>query len=396
MVLGGLKSRDRINGALRFLEVDRVPVMEQEIASNVASELLGRRASTGGGGIGWREVAEAVYTGEREQLAKRISRDLTELSLKLELDAVRPPLIGTSGAKRKLDDNTYYLEDEDTASWSVLRYQPNTMEYQLVDSSVRREGIAAIERIASHVADKEPDVEEEVFVVVDEVVDAVGEDLAIVGAGGIGIPMDPPWLMAAVMRPQLVSIYLDWQVRYSNELARLYRKHGIDFILGGGDLAGTRGPVYSPSTFKTMILPRLRRVVTHCHELGLPYIFRTDGNIWPIADFLLKESGVDGYGEIDASAGMRLADVRRAFPNLVLWGNIDCAKTLVFGSAEDVRREVARNILDAAPTGGYILGSSNTIHPNVPARNFLAMLRAARDFGKYPIDQDGLATQLRP
>lgn len=371
-----------------------MPVFEQEIADNVASEILGRKASTGGGGIGWRRIAEALFRGERDQLVETIGRDLQELTLRLGLDAVNPPLIGTSAAERKIDQNTYCFEDESTRTWAVARYQPETMEYQFVDSSVRREGIPAIQRICERLVDEKPDIDNEEFAVMDLVVDRVGDGLGIAGSSVVGIPIETPWLIASVTRPELVSIYLDWQVRHHNELARQYKKHGVDFILGGGDLACRQGPVYSPSTFRSLVLPRLRRIVELCHQLGLVYLYRTDGNVWPIANDLFGETGVDGYGEIDASAGMRLGELRAKFPKLALWGAVDCARTLVFGSEEEVREETIHNILEGALGGGYILGSSNTIHPNVPARNFLAMVEAAMEFGIYPINQGLLAARL--
>lgn len=382
-----MKPKDRVKRALKFGEIDRVPVFEQEIATNVASEILKREAETGGGGIGWRNIAEALYRGERDSLVRRITSDTIELVTRLELDAVRPPLVGVSAAARKLDSNSYYYEDDDTGTWSVVRYQPDTMEFQVVDSSVRREGLRAVEKTAERLMDREPVIEEESFEVMDGVADDIGDEVAIVGASVMGVPIESTWLVASVRRPDLVSSVLDWQVRYHDRLADLYKKHGADFILGGGDLAGRQGPVYSPLTFKSLVLPRLRSIVEHCHSLGLPYFFRTDGNVWPISRQLFIESGVDGYGEIDASAGMRIGELRAKFPRLLLWGGADCANTLVYGSKEEIRGEVARSMLEGGPGGGYLFGSSNTIHPNVPARNFLIMLEAAREFGKYPIDE---------
>lgn len=387
-------SKDRVSRAIRFLDVDRIPVFEQEIASNVASEILGREAETGGGGIGWRNIAEALYRGERDSLVTRMVRDLTELTLELSLDAVCPPLVGTSGPERRLDGNSYYYEDNDTGTWSIVKYQPGTKEYQVVDSSSRREGLRAVERTAERLADKDPAVEEESFDVMDGVVDNIGAEVAIVGASVIGIPIEEAWLAASVRRPDLVSAVLDWQVKHHNSLAELYKKHGADFILGGGDLAGRGGPVYPLSTFESLVLPRLKSIVGRCHDLGLPYFFRSDGNVWPITDRLFLSSGVDGYGEIDISAGMRLGEVRAKFPRLVLWGGVDCARTLVYGSEEDIRSEAVRSILEVAPGRGYLFGSSNTIHPNVPARNFLVMLKAAKEFGSCPIDRERLKNSL--
>jgi len=37
----------------------------------------------------------------------------------------------------------------------------------------------------------------------------------------------------------------------------------------------------------------------------------------------------------------------------------------------------------AAPGGGYILVSSNSIHPSVRPENFIAMVKAAQKYGAY-------------
>jgi uroporphyrinogen decarboxylase len=133
--------------------------------------------------------------------------------------------------------------------------------------------------------------------------------------------------------------------------------------------------------FRRFILPRLRRITDAAHAAGLVYLFRTDGDIWPIARELLVDSGVDGYGEIDIDAGMDLTEVKRAFPHLTLWGGVSCGRTLVHDSPQSIRDTVRRVMASCAPGGGYIFGSSNSIHTGVPVESFAAMQEAARDFG---------------
>ena len=116
-----------------------------------------------------------------------------------------------------------------------------------------------------------------------------------------------------------------------------------------------------------------------CNELGLKYVFRTDGITWPVADSLFGESGVHGYGEIDYSAGMRLNQLRRRFPKLTLLGNLDCGGALIFGTVDEVRAAVRENIEQTGGIG-HILGSSNTIMPETPPENYLAMLDEAARF----------------
>jgi len=383
-----LSSRERVEMAFNFEEPDRVPIFEQGIAPNVASEILDRYAYTGCGGMGAKDTFELLIQGKRDYLVEHMCRDLVELHVKLDLDIVRPPLAPRSDAKgpnKVLEKHVYYFEDEESGMWYVYKYSPKSKMMTLVDSSIKREGLRGIKRLVEHLEESEVEYDESVFEVMDYVIDELGDQKFIAGHGGIGVPMDTPWIVALIKRPDLVERYLDQQLRRTMELIKLEKNRGVDFILGGGDLATTKGPMYSPRLFRRLLLPRLKKLVNFCHELGLPYIFRTDGNVWPIAKELFIESGVDGYGEIDAQAGMDLGELKKEFPNLILWGNVDCAYTLVFGPEEKVVRETIDCIRKAARGGGYILGSSNTIHPNVKTRYFLLMLQIAKEYGKYPM-----------
>jgi uroporphyrinogen decarboxylase len=64
-------------------------------------------------------------------------------------------------------------------------------------------------------------------------------------------------------------------------------------------------------------------------------------------------------------------------------GNIDCRDLLVSGTEEEVEQTVRETIEKAAPGGGYIISSSNSIHPNVRPENYIAMVRAAHKYGIY-------------
>lgn len=68
---------------------------------------------------------------------------------------------------------------------------------------------------------------------------------------------------------------------------------------------------------------------------------------------------------------------------ICLLGNIDCGDLLSSGTEEEVEAAVIQAIEDAAPGGGYVLCSSNSIHPGVRAENFVAMIKAAKQYGVY-------------
>jgi uroporphyrinogen decarboxylase len=64
-------------------------------------------------------------------------------------------------------------------------------------------------------------------------------------------------------------------------------------------------------------------------------------------------------------------------------GNIDCTYLLPFGEKEAVVKWVKETIHQAAPGGGYILSSSNSIHPGCRGENVIAMFEAAKKYGVY-------------
>ncbi|MEM3693303.1 MAG: uroporphyrinogen decarboxylase family protein [Candidatus Bathyarchaeia archaeon] len=383
--LSWMTGRERVRAAIFHEIPDRIPLFEQEIASNVASAILGRHTYTCGGGIGWCEIAELLFEGKRDFLVERASRDLRDLYSTLDLDMVRPPLIPSEsgGPIKKLDANTYYYKDDDTKTWRVQRFDEASKMFMTIDSSFRREGLQAIERYIEKSLDKPVEIDEDSFDVWDRLFDALGEEKLFTGGGNLAISMDPPWLKVLYQRPDLIEAYLDRMLDTLKVSIKVQRHHGADLILGGGDLADNHGPAFAPSLYRRIFLPRLKELTDFCHSLGLPYIYRTDGYVWPLAKELFVESGVDGYGEIDYQAGMRLSDIKERLPHLILWGNVDCAKTLVLGSKSEVELETRRCIEEGAPGGGYILGSSNTIHPNVVPENFLTMLKTAKSYGFY-------------
>jgi hypothetical protein len=84
-----------------------------------------------------------------------------------------------------------------------------------------------------------------------------------------------------------------------------------------------------------------------------------------------------------------MALMKRSYGHLVaLKGNVNCATTLVGGSAGEVVRETLGVIRAAAEGGGLIVSSSNSIHASVAPLNYLAMLSTIRAYGRYPIKLD--------
>ena len=157
---------------------------------------------------------------------------------------------------------------------------------------------------------------------------------------------------------------------------------GADGIVVPGDLAGEQTMMMSPEHYREYIKPYHREIVDHAHGRGVSIVKHTDGNIWSILDDLL-EVGFDGIHPIQPQC-MEIAEVKaHVAGKACLLGNIDCRDLLPFGTEEEVERTVKETIEKAAPGGGYIISSSNSIHPGCRPENYIAMVKAAHKYGVY-------------
>ncbi len=199
-----------------------------------------------------------------------------------------------------------------------------------------------------------------------------GEFFVPYNGGGIAVPLDEENLVAMLLEPELVSRRLMVQAGAAIRLAEALASSPLPKVmLGGGDMADNRGPVYSQSCFEEVVLPAYRVLLDRCAELDVQYVFRTDGNLWSVADLLFGEAGCPGYGETDRDTGMTMGELRRCYPGMIVWGNVS-SSLLQQGTARQVKEE-SRRILEESGGTGYFHGCSNAIISGTPPENVEAM-----------------------
>jgi uroporphyrinogen decarboxylase len=198
---------------------------------------------------------------------------------------------------------------------------------------------------------------------------------------------DVEYFKAMIKNPDIIhrvnEIVLNYNLGYINNCL----DSGADMVFDGGDWAVTDGPWVSRDFTQRFIVPPFRRVAEFCHSRGVPCLKHTDGNVWPIFD-LIVEAGANLVHPIDPGAGMDIGEVKTKYGHKVcLMGNIDCGPLLCNGSVEEVQEEVKNCIRKAGTGGGLICSSSNTIHSGVKPDNYLAMVKAIREYGQYPLNK---------
>jgi uroporphyrinogen decarboxylase len=386
-----MNSKERIAAAFAHREGDRVPIFEQSVASDTASEILGREAFTGTTYMHYQEAA-AWMQGDaaHEDFERRLEQDIVDLARALHFDMLHPPWRMSQRPAGQLDPYNFVYGDP-KGDHVVCRFDPDAKTFQVAErhfttpppetSDELEPAVEQAERSAEQGSIADPRA---AFPWHARAMELYGDEFEVTGGTGLGIPLDPVWLMACIERPDLVGRLLDARLREVFRSLEAQAALGLRVIWAGGDLAGKGGPIYGPRVFRKLMLPRVKRLTAKCHELGLLYVYRTDGDLWPIEREFFVESDIDGYGEIDYEAGMDLDRLKaRHGDRVTFWGNVPCGTVLRRGSERDVI-EFTRHIIDvAAPGGGFILGSSNSIVPGTPARNVLAMVETALEHGRY-------------
>ena len=115
----------------------------------------------------------------------------------------------------------------------------------------------------------------------------------------------------------------------------------------------------------------------------------SDGNIMPIMELLLSSGGIDGLHPIDPVAGLDIGFMKEKYGDRVcLIGSIDCGPLMMWGTKEQVRQAVKENIKKAGRGGGLIAASSHSIQSKAKPENYVEMVKAIREYGKYPLSLD--------
>jgi len=192
--------------------------------------------------------------------------------------------------------------------------------------------------------------------------------------------VDAPDFAAALLRKitDLCKIHLTHFLREVGEY--------LDMIILADDLGTQNSLLISPRTYRTLLKPLHAELFALVRQHSRARIFfHSDGDVFPLLDDLV-EIGVQVLNPIQTTAG-RMANLQelkqRYGERLVFCGAIDTQRVLPFGTVDEVRAEVKRDIEILGAGGGYLLSSVHTIPNETPPENILAMVDAALELGQY-------------
>lgn len=385
-------------------EPDRVPLGEWGIDHDTVEKVIGHETF-------WRNRrAETIafWEGRRDEVVQSWKEDLVDLTDRLDMDLVpvfmAPPRGMEATPMVRLDETTWEdprggIHRYTPANDAILCVQPAPPRALRSREQVRehfeREVVPSWGfRIDSHSGgeyrfslDDESRLE-----LVRAVVRAFGGRRFIFArdfsewespVGGEGAE----FYLSLVESPDLVSCHFQLVTELHIARAGVYLDEGVDAIMPGGDFADSNGPLVSPEVIRRLFLPGMRRLSDYVHSRGARMMSHNCGNNWKLMD-LLVAAGYEAYQSIQArTATMDLARLKQEYGRAIsLWGGINI-ETLHDGTPDDNRADVVYALRHAAPGGGFILGTSNSVSYGSRYENYRAAVDAARRFGKYPIGE---------
>ncbi|MCX6150941.1 MAG: nucleoside 2-deoxyribosyltransferase [Ignavibacteriales bacterium] len=159
----------------------------------------------------------------------------------------------------------------------------------------------------------------------------------------------------------------------------MVQQENVDVLWYSDDIAYTNGLLVSPIILDQLFFPWLKKIGDLAKQYNKPLIYHTDGILYDVFDKII-ECGVDAIHPIEPKS-MDILEVKKRYGDkLCVIGNVE-VDLLARGTVEEIENSVKEKIKSVGQSGGYCLGSSNSIPEYVKYENYLAMLRATKEYG---------------
>ncbi len=184
---------------------------------------------------------------------------------------------------------------------------------------------------------------------------------------------------------------------YRQEMQKLqiFLECGHEAILIGASGSVT---LQSPDLWDELTLPFVQEATRMCRQAGALSGMHSCGLSQHLLRRVAEQTELNYINplELPPMGDCELADVKARYGDrLSLMGNLHTTSVMLSPHWEKVYLESLRAIRDAGKGGGFVLSTGDQCGRDTPDANILAMLRASRDFGNYPLDVEQLEAKIQ-
>lgn len=400
-----MNSKERVLKALDHEEPDRVPVGEWGIDHDTVERVIGHDTY-------WRASAKttkALWAGKRHEVVQSYKEDIVELIEKLDQDLVPVHLVPPENlqpqAVEQIDKKTW--KDTEGRVW---RYSSGSDAILCVESGSANSFTSTeelrkyfeseiVKNLGFRIKTKGPSgyefelEDESCLELIRHVVNKLGKDRFIFFRGISEFEILSAFIRGStedlflfiILQPDLAREAYSLYTEVASSMAQIAIEEGVDAIMPGGDFSASTGPMISPQSIQKIFLPGMRKVSDFARKNGVRVMSHNCGNNWKIMDILI-EAGYEAYQSIQsATADMDLKRLKERYGDkIALWGGMNI-ENLVEKTPKENKEDVLYVLKYAAPGGGFILGTSNSVAYGSRYENYMRALDTLHKYGSYPI-----------
>lgn len=374
-----LTPRERVSMALRHEEPDRVPLSLWGSWYGITDKLYFKVLDT----LGWEPVPP--FRPARIHSVNYYDDRLLEL-LEVDVRHVDPGSIAAYSKTRADDADAFGIKWETRGPYRSPGYHPlqdatveQVSEYPLPSPAQLIDPHDIAERIKSIRA-------------MDQEYAMVGRAVASYGFFEMSQALRRPeqFLMDLVVAPDLVGSLVGRLYDCFASLTERFLDVAGEYLdvieLPGDDFAGNTGPLISPTMFDQFFKEPYRKLVNLIknHSPHVKVVYHSDGVMGAFLPQLI-EIGADVFHSVEPLPAWDLGEMKRLYGDQIAFmGGIDIRQALQ-GDESRVEAEVKTRLLELGRGGGYVLAPANHLQWDVPPQNLLALYRAAKEYGRYPL-----------
>ena len=191
-------------------------------------------------------------------------------------------------------------------------------------------------------------------------------------------------LMALITEPDTIRDIMLTHAELAIEQARMMIQEGFKFdgAFLYNDMGYRNGPLFSPSTYRKLLLPIDRMVTDFFHANDMPVILHCCGNVKALIPSLI-EAGIDCLQPLEVKAGMDVVELKREFGSeMAFMGGID-QRLMSHPDRSLIEREIARKFEAAKPGGGYVYHSDHSVPKDVSFQQYLEVMELVHKYAPY-------------
>lgn len=181
--------------------------------------------------------------------------------------------------------------------------------------------------------------------------------------------------------PEMAAWVFDKVTEQAVIRGRSFAQAGVDIVFLGDDIGMQNGPMMSMEMYRIWLKPRLAKVIAAVKEVNpeILIFYHSCGDATLFIPELI-DCGVDVLNPIQSEC-MDFAEIYKEYGGKISFhGTIGTQTTMPFGTPQEVKEAVWKNLDIASAHGGLFVAPTHLLEPEVPWENIVAYVEACREY----------------